>query len=80
MAMNGTITLVSNQNSGQVSTPQIAKGTTVKDVLYSEYGASVDPDKFMVNINGGDAITDLAGCKLKDKDFVVVSPKNLKGN
>ena len=79
MAMNGTITLVSGQKGGQITKPQIAKGTTVKEILFAEYGASVDPDKHMVTI-GGAVVKDFSKAVLKDKDFVVVSPKNIKGN
>jgi len=79
MAMNGTITLVSNQKGGEISTPTIAKGTTVDKMLYAQYGASVDPDKYMVTVNG-ETIKDMASCTLADKDFVVISPKNIKGN
>ena len=79
MAMNGKITLVSNQKGGEISTPAVAKGTTVDKMLYAQYGASVDPDKYMVTVNGA-VVKDLASCKLADEDFVVISPKNIKGN
>lgn len=79
MAMNGTVTLVSNQNGGQISTPTVAKETTLKEMLYAEYGASVDPEKFMVTVAGA-VVENLATYKLRNGDFVVISPKYIKGN
>ena len=81
MAMNGTITLVSNRDDGRMTKPTIAKNTTVKEMLFAEMGASVDPDKHRVMINGktieGSA---LSTTNLKNKDFVVISPLNVKGS
>lgn len=79
MSMNGKITLVSNHKDGKISYPTVARGTTLRDILYAALGADVDPDKYQVTV-GGSVVTKMADCKLKDKDFVVISPKNVKGN
>ena len=78
MSMNGKITLVSNQRNGEITEPVVAKGTTVDKMLYAAYGASVDPGKYMVTV-AGEVVEDLAAHVLKDGDFVVISPKNVKG-
>jgi sulfur carrier protein ThiS len=81
MAMNGTITLVSNRDGGKSTNPTVAKGTTVKSMLYAEWGASVDPDKHMVVLNGKVVPSDkLDSTTLKDGDFVMITPTQIKGN
>jgi hypothetical protein len=81
MARNGTITLVSNAGGGRTTKPTIAVGTTLKELLYAEYGADVDPDKYQFIVGGQIiAAAKTGACKLKDKDFVVVVPMNVKGN
>jgi Na+-transporting NADH:ubiquinone oxidoreductase subunit NqrA len=79
MAMNGKVTLVRNDQDGKCTEHTVAKGTTAKDLLYSVYGAGVDPDKYMVTVKGV-PVKDIGTAKLSNGDFIVISPKNVKGN
>ena len=78
MAMNGTITLVSNKDDGRTTKPQIPAGMTIRELIAAELGM-VDPDKFQINVNGK-TVTDRDSVSLQDGDFVIVIPKQVKGN
>jgi len=78
MAMNGTITLVSNKDDGRTTKPQIPVGMTIRELIAAELGM-VDPDKFQINVNG-QTVTDRDSVSLQDGDFVIVIPKQVKGN
>jgi len=78
MALNGTITLVSNANGGEITKPRVATGTNLQTLIAAEFGLDgVDPEKFQFVVNG--TVADM-NTKLKDGDFIVISPKAVKGN
>lgn len=78
MGMNGTITLVSTKGGGCTKKVTVPVGMTAKECIYAELGV-VDPATFIVTINGT-AVKDPAKATLKDGDFVIVTPTNVKGS
>lgn len=76
--MNGEITLVSNKGSGSSRKVQIVVGMTAQEVLFAELGIT-DPSKLMVLVQGKE-VTKPDTHKLKNGDFVIIVPKNVKGN
>jgi sulfur carrier protein ThiS len=80
MTMNGTITLVSNRDKGQMTNPSIPTNMSLESLLHAELGV-VDPDKFQVVVDGT-AVNkkDLSTHKLKGGEFVIIVPLNVKGN
>lgn len=77
--MNGTITLVSNKDGGQSRKVKIAAGMTLAEVFHSELGCEVDPKKFGIMVNGK-TVERPKSCDVKDGDFVVIVPSQIKGN
>lgn len=77
MAMNGTITLVSNKGSGSTRSVSVPVGATASEIFHAELGVE-DPEKFSVWINGA-ICNDVKATVLKDGDFVVITPKTVKG-
>lgn len=77
MSMNGNITLVSNKGKGSSRTAQIVEGMTAREVIYAELGIQ-DPKGLLVMVNGKE-VAKPADHKLKDGDFVIIVPKNVKG-
>jgi hypothetical protein len=78
MAMNGEITLVSNKGSGSTRKVKIASGANASEILAGEMGVEVDPEKYSVWVNGK-SCTDLRNTPLGNGDFVIITPRNLKG-
>ena len=78
MGMNGNIFLISNSTSGSSSKQvQIAEGMTAQEAIYADLG-TVDLSKRTVLVNGT-LVEEPSEYVLSTGDFVVVSPKNLKG-
>ena len=77
MSMNGTITLVSNKGQGSTRSVSIPAGATAAEIFHAELGVE-DPDKYSVWVNGA-----ICGSPkdtiLKDGDFVVITPRQVKG-
>jgi len=77
MGMNGKITLVSNKGTGSTRVVQIAKGMTAQEALYGELGIQ-NPKNLSVVVNG-EPVPEPSKCVLKDGDFVIIVPSNMKG-
>jgi len=78
MAMNGTITLVSNRDKGRMTTPQIPADMSLNSLIAAELGL-VDPDNFAITVDG-ETVKDRKSFSLKNGQFVIITPINVKGN
>ena len=80
MAMNGKITLVSHKGNGSTREVTVAIGMTVREVLFAELDIT-DPDKLVVVVDG-QALPqkEWATATLRDGAFVIIVPKDTKGN
>lgn len=78
MALNGTITLISNKGSGSSREVRIAENMTLSEVFFSELGCDVDPAKHSIMVNGK-TVKNPKEYTVKDKDFVIIVPSELKG-
>lgn len=77
MSMNGKITLVSNKGTGSSRVCQIANGMTAQEVLHAELGLE-DPEKYLILVQGK-PVKKPSSHVLKDGDFVIIVPTNVKG-
>jgi len=78
MAMNGTITLVSNRDKGRMTKPQIPADMNLDSLIAAELGL-VDPANFAITVDG-ETVKDRKSFKLKSGQFVIITPTNVKGN
>jgi len=78
MAMNGTITLISNAEGGKARTLKIVAGMTLSEIFHGDAGID-DPDKFTVWLNMK-VVKDIKTTKPTAGDTVIITPKQVKGN
>lgn len=78
MGMNGKVTLVSTKGNGSCKEIQVPEGMSCKEAIFAEMGM-VDPDKHQICVNG-QVTKRPEKVKLKDGDFVIITPTDVKGS